>query len=247
MRRLPAFLFSALFAGVCHAHDIQVAVASNFAAPMKALAAGFERDSGHRLLITPGATGTFYAQIRNGAPFELLLAADDETPARLAAEGAGEGSSRFTYAIGRLVLWSAQPALVDAQGAILNSGKFAHLAIANPKVAPYGAAALEVLTKLQLLSALEGRFVQGENISQTYQFIVSGNAPLGFVAMSQVYAEGKLSAGSAWVVPASMHAPIRQDAIILKQGQGKPAVAALVAYLRSDKARALIRSYGYEL
>ena len=245
MSRLPVLLLFALLPLACHADEVQVAVAANFAAPMKELAAGFERASGHKVLATVGATGKFYAQINNGAPFEILLSADGDTPARLEKEGAGVPATRFTYAIGKLVLWSAQPGVADAQA--LKAGKFTHLAIASPKVAPYGAAAVEALDKLGLLAAVTPKFVQGENIAQTYQFIASGNAQLGFVAMSQVFEGGKLRSGSAWVVPTTLYSPIRQDAIVLAKGKGKPAVDALMAYLKSEPARAVIRAHGYEL
>ena len=240
-------LAAALQAGPARADRVQVAVASNFSAPMQRLAAEFEKDTGHKAELSLGATGKFYAQIRNGAPFEILLSADDETPARLAAETAAVPGSAFTYAIGRLVLWSAQPGFVDAQGAVLQQARFRHLALANPKTAPYGTAAIEALTKLGLLDALRPKFVQGENIAQTQQFVASGNAELGFVALSQVWRDGALAEGSAWVVPAALHAPLRQDAVLLLPGRGKPAALALLSYLRSDKARALIRGFGYEL
>jgi len=224
-----------------------MAIAANFSLPMQRIAAEFERDTGHRAQLSVGATGKFYAQIRNGAPFEVLLSADDETPARLDAEGAAVPGSRFTYAIGRLALWSAQPDLVDAQGAVLVQGRFKHLAIANPKTAPYGAASIEVLRGLGLLEALRPKFVQGENVAQTQQFVASGNAELGLVALSQVWHDGKLGEGSGWIVPSGLHAPLRQDAVLLLPGRDKPAALALLAYLRGDKARAIIRGFGYEL
>lgn len=244
--RLSA-LFLFCLAGSVHADEVPVAVASNFAAPMKRIAAEFTQDSGHRLLLSFGGTGKLYAQIRNGAPFEVLLAADDETPARLEKEGMTVAGSRFTYAVGRLALWSAKPGYVDAKGEVLKKGEFAHLAIANPKLAPYGAAAVETLTAVGLLDALQPKFVQGENIAQTHQFVASGNADLGFVALSQVMKNGKLGEGSAWIVPADLHQPIRQDAALLDKGKSKPAAGALLKYLRGDKARAIIRSFGYDL
>lgn len=232
---------------VSHADEVQVAVAANFTAPMQQIAAQFEKDTGHKAVLAFGATGKFYAQIVNGAPFEILLAADDETPARLEKEALGLAGSRFTYAIGKLVLWSTDPALVDAKGDVLKTGQFKHLALANPKTAPYGSAAIEAMTKLGLLSNLQPRFVQGENISQTQQFVTTGNAELGFVALSQVLKDGKVSSGSAWIVPAHLYEPIRQDAVLLAKGHNKPAAGALLAYLKGDKAKAVIRSFGYEL
>ena len=243
----PAFLLALFAANVAHADEVQIAVAANFTAPMKAIAARFERETGHKVLASYGATGRFYAQIKNGAPFEILLAADDDTPARLEKEGAAVAGTRFTYAIGKLVLWSAQAGLVDANGEFLKKGAFEHLAIANPKLAPYGAATVDVLQKLKLFTVLEPKFVLGENISQTWQFVDTGNAQLGFVAMSQVYENGKLKSGSAWVVPASLYAPIRQDAVLLEKAKGKPAAESFVKYLKSDAARAVIRAFGYDL
>jgi molybdate transport system substrate-binding protein len=224
-----------------------VAVAANFTAPMQKIAAEFEKDTGHKAVLAFGATGKFYAQIVNGAPFEVLLAADDETPARLETAHRTVPGTRFTYAIGKLVLWSAQDGYVDNQGQVLKTGNYAHLAIANPKTAPYGAAAIETLANLHLLDRVQGKLVQGENIAQAYQFVSTGNAPLGFVALAQVYREGKFTSGSGWIVPASLHAPIRQDAVILAKGGANPAARALESYLKSDKARGIIRSYGYEL
>ncbi len=231
--------------GVAHADTTSVAVAANFTAPMQKIAAAFEADTGHKAELSFGATGKFYAQITNGAPFQVLLSADDTTPAKLEREGKAVNHSRFTYAIGTLVLWSAQPNTVDAQGDVLKNGDFKHLAIANPKLAPYGAAAVQVMDKLGVAAALQPRLVQGENIAQTFQFVSTGNAQLGFVALSQVMVDGKIRSGSAWQVPASLHDPIRQDAVLLNPGKDSTAAAALLTYLRTDKARAIIQSYGY--
>ncbi|RZI78463.1 MAG: molybdate ABC transporter substrate-binding protein [Variovorax sp.] len=243
---VAAAALALLVAGAAHAAEVRVAVAANFAAPMKVLAADFEKASGHRIVFTAGATGKFYAQIRAGAPFDVFLAADDETPARLDREGATVPGSRFTYAVGRLVLWSPKPDYVDADGDVLRHDRFAHLAIATPKLAPYGAAAVETLDKLGLLSTLTPKFVQGESIGQTFGFVASGNAELGFVALSQVQEDGKLKNGSAWVVPARLHAPIRQDAVMLSAGRDNPAAAALLTHLRSAPAQQVIRAFGYE-
>ena len=243
---LPAILLFCI-ATLARADGLQVAIAANFAAPAKQLAADFEKETGHKVQAVFGATGKFYAQIRNGAPFEVLLAADDETPARLEKEGAVAAGTRFTYATGRLVLWSAKAGVVDAAGNILKQGGFDHIALANPKLAPYGAAAVETLAALNLLDTLQPRFVQGENIAQTHQFVASGNALLGFVALSQVMTDGRITAGSAWIVPAHLHQPIRQDAVLLEKGKGKPAARAWLDYLRGDRARAVIKSFGYEI
>jgi len=235
------------FSVLTRADEVSVAVAANFTAPMQKIAAEFEHDTGHKLALSFGSTGKFYAQIRNGAPFQILLAADDETPARLEKEGMAVPGSRTTYAIGSLVLWSAKPGLVDDKGEVLKKGAFNKLAIANPKLAPYGAAAVETLTRLGLLAAVEPKFVQGENIAQAFQFIATGNADLGFVALSQVIKDGRIATGSAWIVPAQLHTPIRQDAVLLATGKGNAAAVALLKYLSSDKARAVIKAYGYDL
>ena len=229
------------------AAEVKVAVAANFTASMQKIAAAFAQDTGHQAVLAFGSTGKFYAQIKNGAPFELLLAADAETPARLTREGQGVAGTRHTYAIGRLALWSREPGLVDEAGAVLRTGHFKRLALADPKLAPYGAAAVKVMTGLGLIGTLVPRLVQGQSIAQAYQFAATGNAELGFVALSQVFSDGKLKEGSVWVVPAHLHAPLRQDAVLLKPGQGQPAATALLAYLRGDKARAIIRSFGYDL
>ena len=248
MSRLLTLILAGLaLIGQASAAEVKVAVAANFSAPMQRIAQAFERETGHKAVLSFGSTGAFHAQIRNGAPFQLLLAADDETPLKLETGGLGVPGSRFTYATGRLVLWSRQPGLVDDQGELLRSGRFQRLAIANPRLAPYGAAAIETLTRLGLLATVQPRIVQGDNIAQAYQFVASENAPLGFVALSQVYADGRIAQGSGWLVPASLHQPIRQDALLLKAGQGHPAASALLAYLKGEQARAVIRSYGYEI
>jgi len=246
MKRL-AGLLAMMAWSAAHADEVQVAVAANFTAPMQKIAAEFEKDTGHKAVLAFGATGKFYAQIVNGAPFEVLLAADDETPARLDTEHRTVPGTRFTYATGKLVLWSAKDGYVDNQGQVLKTGDYAHLALANPKTAPYGAAAIETLTKLDLLDRVRPKLVQGENIAQAHQFVSTGNAPLGFVALSQVYRDGKFTSGSGWIVPATLHSPIRQDAVILARGAANPAAKALEGYLKSNKARDIIRSYGYEL
>lgn len=245
----PLVGMAALCASLAHAAwagTVEVAVASNFTAPMRQIAAAFEKDTGHHAKLAFGATGKFYAQIKNGAPFGVLLAADDTTPAKIAAEGLGDGASRFTYAIGRLVLWSAKPSYVDAQGSVLTTGHWQHIAIANPKLAPYGVAALEVADQLGVRAAVTAKMVVGENIAQTYQFVASGNAPLGLVALSQVMADGKITSGSSWIVPAALHTPIRQDAIVLNNAKDNAAGKALITYLQGDRARAIMRSYGYD-
>ena len=242
-------LFFALFSvsWPCHAAEVSVAVAANFAAPMQRIAAAFEQETGHKAVLSFGSSGNLYAQIRHGAPFEILLSADSQTPEKLQSEGMGLAGTRFTYAIGTLVLWSKQPGLVDEKGEILRSGKLERLAIANPKLAPYGVAAMQTLAQLGVLSSVQPKLVLGENISQAYQFVASENAPLGLVALSQVMLEGRIAQGSAWIVPAKLHAPIAQDAILLVKGRDNPVATALLRYLRSEKAKAIMRSYGYTL
>nr|WP_259407070.1 molybdate ABC transporter substrate-binding protein [Pseudomonas sp. S07E 245] len=229
------------------ADEVQVAVAANFTAPIQAIAKDFEKDTGHKLVASFGATGQFYAQINNGAPFEVFLAADDSTPAKLEQEKQTVEGSRFTYAIGTLALWSAKPGYVDAQGEVLKTNDYKHLSIANPKTAPYGLAATQVLAKLNLTEATKGKLVEGQNITQAFQFVSTGNAELGFVALSQIYKDGKVENGSAWIVPSSLHDPIRQDAVILNKGKDNPAAKAFIDYLKGPKATAVIKSYGYEI
>ena len=241
---LAALPLCAALAG--HAAEVSVAVASNFSAPMARIAAAFEQDTGHKALLSTGSTGKFYAQIRNGAPFQVLLAADQETPARLEQEGLTVPGSRSTYAIGRLVLWSRQSGLVDARGEVLRRGNFERLAMADPRLAPYGAAALEVMNKLGVWPALQAKVVQGENISTAYQWVSTGNAALGFVALSQVMSEGRMGEGSAWLVPPDLHAPMRQDAVVLLPGKDSVAASALMRYLKGERARQIMRGYGYE-
>jgi molybdate transport system substrate-binding protein len=247
MLRRFAFALLATFAAAATAGEVGVAVAANFTVPAQKIAAAFERATGHKAVLAFGSTGRFHAQVRNGAPFHVLLAADDETPQRLEQEGLAVPGTRFTYATGRLVLWSATPGRVDAQGAVLRQGGDAKIAIADPRLAPYGAAAMQAMQALGLAQSLAPRLVQGESIAQAHQFTATGNAPLGFVALAQVMAGGRIATGSGWVVPAHLHAPIRQDAVLLAAGKGNPAAPAFLAFLRSDAARAIVRAHGYEL
>lgn len=245
----PWFAAIALWscAGIVLADTVQVAVAANFAAPMKAIAAVFEKTTGHRAELIVGSTGKFYAQIKSGSPVDVFLSADSETPARLDQEGLAVKGSRFTYATGKLVLWSANPGLVDGKGDVLKQGQFRKLAIANPKVAPYGAAAMETLGQLGLQDTLAPKLVTGESIGQAFSFVATGNADLGFLALAQVLEGGQLKNGSAWLVPANLHQPIVQDAVVLVRGKENPAAAALIALLKSERIKDLIRSYGYAL
>jgi molybdate transport system substrate-binding protein len=246
-RSLFLFFILGLVIGAACADEVQVAVAANFTAPMQQIAAEFEKNTGHKAQLIFGATGKFYAQINNGAPFEVLLAADEATPSKLVKEGNGVATSQMTYAIGRLVLWSAKPDLVDDKGAVLKRTDVVHIAYCNPALAPYGAASVQVMKALGVFDALQPKLVQGENINQAYQFVVSGNAEMGFVALSQVSKDGKIREGSAWIIPGDLYQPIRQDAVILEKGRGKPAAEALMKFLKSDQAKAIIKSFGYEL
>ncbi len=224
-----------------------VAVAANFTKPMTDIAEAFEKTTGHSAKLSFGSSGKFVAQIENGAPFEVFLSADDKAPAKLEQSGFAVANSHFTYAIGKLVLWSATANLVDAQGEILSKGGFKHLALADPKLAPYGTAALEVLKSKNLLTKLQPLFVQGENIAQTYQFVSTGNAELGFVALSQVIDNGKISSGSAWQIPENLYTPLHQEAVLLKKGEDNPAASALMQFLKSPEAKAIVSKYGYGL
>lgn len=245
-RGLCVMLFFGVFTHAWAA-QVRVAVAANFSAPMQKLAQAFEQETGHQALLSMGSTGGLYAQISHGAPFHLLMAADAEAPLKLEKEGLGVASSRFTYAVGTLVLWSKQPGLVADRGEVLRRGPFQKLAIANPKLAPYGAAAVQTLTQLGLWSGLQPKLVQGDNIAQTYQFVATENASLGFVALSQVMADGKMAPGSAWIVPSHLHVPLQQDAVLLSPGKDNPAAVALMGFLKGEKAKAIIRSFGYGL
>ncbi|MGZ0783710.1 molybdate ABC transporter substrate-binding protein [Pseudomonas saponiphila] len=242
-----AALLAVFALGTAQAAEVQVAVAANFTAPIQAIAADFEKDTGHKLVAAYGATGQFYTQIKNGAPFEVFLSADDSAPQKLENEGDAVKGSHFTYAIGTLALWSAKQGYVDSKGQVLKDNQYQHLSIANPKAAPYGLAATQVLAKLGLSDQVKDKLVEGQNITQAYQFVSTGNAELGFVALSQIYKDGKVSSGSAWIVPAQMHDPIKQDAVILNKGKDNPAAQALVDYLKGPKAAAIIQSYGYQL
>lgn len=245
LRMLPALL-AMLISASALAGEVQVAVAANFTAPMNRIAEKFQKETGHKVRLSFAATGKLYAQITNGAPFDILLAADDARPAKLEKEGGAVVGSRFTYATGRLVLWSAKPGMVDEKGDVLKAATFKHLAMASPKLAPYGAAAVETMNGLGVFRALEPKLVLGESIGQTYGFIKSGNADLGFVALSQVVENGKLKSGSVWIVPDKFHTPIRQDAVLLTRARNNKAAADLLAFLKTEKTKAVIRSYGYQ-
>ena len=221
------------------ADTVRVAVAANFAAPFQRIAQQFEADTGHQVEVSVGASGKLFAQIQNGAPFAVFLSADDERPAALEKSGFAVAGTRFVYARGQLVLWSRRPNWIDAQGQVLRQGGFNKLAIANPDSAPYGRAAIETLTAMGLRETLASRVVMGESIGQTFHFVNSGAAELGFIARSQL---DRSAAGSAWVVPEKLHQPILQEAVLIKD---QPAARALLRFLQAPAARAVIQQAGY--
>lgn len=232
-----------LTAPFCSAETLRVAVASNFKTTLEVLAGEFEAQSEHRLILASGSTGKHYAQIINGAPFDLFFAADARRPRLLEQQGHSVAGSRFTYAIGKLVLWSPQTGYVDDKGLVLESGTFRRLAMANPRLAPYGLAARQVLQQRGLYDRLQSRLVRGENIAQTFQFVATGNAQLGFVALSQLRGSGMAQQGSLWIIPGSLHDPIEQQAVVLND---TPAARALIDYIKSDSAVRIIRHFGYD-
>ena len=226
------------------AADTQVAVAANFTQPAKAIAAAFKAKTGDTAVLSFGSSGQFFAQMSHGAPYEVFLSADADRPAAAEKDGLAVAGTRFTYAVGRLVLYSKTPGLVDAKGAVLKAGQFNKLAIADPAAAPYGVAAIQTMTKLGVYEAVKPKIVQGSSIAQAYQFVDTGAAELGFVALSQVI---NVQGGSRWTVPAADHAPIEQQAILLKIGKDNPAAKAFLAFLKGPQAVAIIKKYGYEV
>ena len=225
------------------AATVQIAVASNFMEPAKEIAATFTAQTGHRTNLSFGPSGQIYVQLTHGAPFEIFLSADKERPQQTEKYGFSVNGTRFTYGVGRLVLYSTRPGYVDANGKVLTRGDFDHLAIADPAIAPYGLAAVESLGKLGLYDRLKPKIVQGSSIAQTFQFVQTGAAEIGFVAQSQVINRPD---GSRWIVPATLHSPIDQQAVLLKTGANNPAAKAFMTFLKSPTARAIIRRYGYE-
>jgi len=225
------------------ADAIRIAVASNFSEPAREIAARYQQRSGQQLILILGATGKHYAQIKHGAPFDIFFAADARRPRLLEEEGVAIAGSRFTYARGRLVLWSPREGFVDKQGRVLETGQFTRLAIANPKLAPYGRAAQEVLQAKGLWNALRQRMVRGENISQTYQFVKSGNAEMGFVAYSQILRSNQPIAGSYWLIPQTLYQPIEQQVVLLKDNS---TIRDFIAYVQGSEAQTIIRTYGYD-
>ena len=232
--------------GPARAAETLVAVAANFAEVIEQLKPVFEKSTGHKLQATTGSTGKLDAQITAGAPFEVLLSADAKTPAKLEAEGGGVAGTRFTYAIGRLALWSSDPKLITGDGmAALTASDVRHVAIANPELAPYGVAAKETLEKLGLWETIKDKIVMGENVGQTHSMVATGNAQVGFVALSAVLSPRAAAPGSRWDVPQELFTPILQDAILLKVGAENEAAHAFLDYLKSPEAKQIIEQYGY--
>lgn len=237
----------ATMAQVANAGEVSAAVAANFTAPVQQIAELFQKETGHTVKFSFGSSGKFYSQIQNGAPFDVFLAADEKNPKLLEQEGLAVKDSRFVYALGKLVLWSAKPGFVDSKGAVLGKEGFNKVAYADPKLAPYGLAAQETLQKMNLWDKVQSKLVTGESITQTYQFAATGNAELAFIALSQITKDGKQSEGSFWLVPADMYNPIKQAAVQLTAAKDKAAAEAFLKYLKSEKAVAIIRSFGYGL
>jgi molybdate transport system substrate-binding protein len=246
MKKAIVFLLS-LIPLFSNAAEVHVAAASNFTQPLEKLAEQFTKDTGHRLILSYGATGKLSTQVTNGAPFEVFLSADQEHPKKLIQSGKAVAGTESTYAIGKLVLWSPQLKVIGPQADALKLGRFKHLSIGNPKLAPYGQAAKETLEKMGLWEKFQSRVVLGENITQAYQFVSTGNAELGFVALSQIKQDGKSPEGSFWVVPQSRYSAIKQDVVLLEKGRGNPAAKQFLEFLKSDPAKKIIEKYGYDL
>ena len=243
---IGALLFWAIIQSVA-AGEINAAVAANFTAPAEQIVALFQKESGHTVKLSFGSSGKFTAQIKEGAPFDVFLAADEKTPKILEEAGLAVANSRFIYALGKLVLWSVKPGYVYDKGAVLKSGSYNKLAYADPKLAPYGLAAKETLEALGLWSSVQSKLVTGESIVKTYQLEATGNAELAFIALSQITKDGKVTEGSWWLVPSNLYNPIRQSAVQLSAAKDPAAAKAFLDFLKSDRAVAIIRSFGYEL
>ncbi len=240
-------LLSSTVAETVQAGEVSAAVAANFTAPVQRIVEQFQKETGHTVKLSFGSSGKFYSQIKAGAPFDVFLSADEKNPKLLEQEGLAQADTRFVYALGRLVLWSAQPGLVDDKGAVLGKGGYGKIAIADPKLAPYGLAAQEGLQKMNLWDKVQGKLVTGESIAQAYQFAATGNADLAFIALSQITKDSKVADGSYWLVPADVYNPIRQSAVLLTAAKDKAAAQAFLAFLKGGKAQAIMRSYGYGL
>ena len=238
------FLLFAL-AGPVAAGEVHVAADASLAAPLQRIAAAFHRDTGNDLVITTGATGKLYDQVVQGAAYEVLLAADEDTPRRLESQGLARPDTRFNFATGKLVLWSAREGAVDGRGEVLRQPPAGRLAISDPHLSSYGVAAMEVLRNLGQLPAWQPQLLQAESVTQAFQFASGGRAVLALIAMSQVAEDGRIARGYGWVVPANLYPPLDHDAVLLSAGASNPAAVAFLAYLRSNAARAILRAAGY--
>jgi molybdate transport system substrate-binding protein len=243
---VAGLLFSTLASSV-NAGEVNAAVAANFSVPVQQIAALFEKETGNTVKFSFGSTGKFYSQIKEGAPFDVLLAADEKTPKKMEQEGLAVANTGFVYAMGKLVLWSAKAGYADDKGEVLSKGSYSRLSYADPKLAPYGLAAQEALQKLNLWDKVQSKLVTGESITQAYQFAATGNAEFAFIALSQITKDGKVTDGSWWIVPADLYSPIKQSAILLSAAKDKTASQAFLKFLKSEKAVVIIRSFGYEL
>lgn len=239
-----AMLLAAVLATAAQADEVGVAVAANFTDATRDIVPLFEKATGHKVKVSFGSTGKLYAQIEHGAPFEVFLAADSKRPKRAVREGLAIEGTRFTYAKGKLALWSPEPDAFDNPETFLKSSNFNRIAIANPKTAPYGLAAQQVMEHIGVWKSLQPKLVRGDSIAQTFQFTATGNTEIGFVALSQLTA-WKESEGTQWTIPQSYYAPIEQQAVLLKKGADNQAAKAFLDFLKSDEARAVISSYGY--
>ena len=241
-----AVLFGTM-ASIANAGEVNAAVAANFTAPVQQIVELFQKETGHTVKLSFGSSGKFYSQIKEGAPFDVFLSADEKSPLMLEQDGLAVAHTRFVYALGKLVLWSAKPGFVDDKGTVLSKGSYNKLAYADPKLAPYGLAAKDTLEVMGLWNSVQSKLVTGESIAQTYQFAATGNAELAFLALSQITKDGKVTEGSWWLVPSHMYSPIRQSAVQLSAAKDPVAAKAFLAFLKSAKAAAIIRSFGYEL
>lgn len=246
-KRMLCILLLSLISPLSLAGQLSVAVAGNFYKALQVISAQYQEQTGHKILLSVGATGKLYAQISNGAPFEILLAADKARPGKLVEQGLAVKGSQFTYAKGKLLLWSSDPGLVDSAGEILRSPQIVHLAIANPKTAPYGAAAIDVLKNLGVYQQLKDKIVEGQSVGQSFQQISSGAVSLGIIALSQVVVDNKIASGSGWIIPATLYQPIEQDAVLLNKGTTNPIAKDFLRYLQTTECKEIIRSFGYEV
>lgn len=234
------------FSSLVSADEVSVALAANFASTFDKISAQFKTNTGHTVVASMGSSGALYAQIVNGAPYEVFLSADAERPRMLVERGNAVSGTTSTYAIGRLVLWSSKPTLVDNKGALLKSGFNGRIAIANPVTAPYGLAAQQTLERLGLWNTMQKTVVRGQNITQTFQFAASGSVDAAFISLSQIKSGDYVGKGSYWLVPQTFHDPIEQQLVLLEKGKHRPAAKALIEFIRSSEGRKIIAHAGYD-